>query len=173
MVRIRPATATDVSTLVELIQQKAAFDRQMGSFEGVLQTTVEKLQQTLFGEIPFARACLAEAADTAVGFALYYFRYSSFQACPSLWLDDLYLQPETRRSGIGTGLMIYLAQVALQAGCSHMAWTACVHNGPGIRFYQKLGATVSDRRQHLLYFRLASDTMQSLASQILLPSCSP
>ncbi|MCU0565190.1 MAG: GNAT family N-acetyltransferase [Oculatellaceae cyanobacterium Prado106] len=109
---IRPVEKDEVSILLDLIHQKAAFDQQMDSGCTPLSATVEKLEQTLFGDRPFAQTLLVECDRTLVGFALYYFRYSSFAAQPSLWLDDLYLNEQVRGQGIGTRLMMELMAIA-------------------------------------------------------------
>lgn len=164
-ITIRFATITDLPTLMTLIEAKADFDRSLGEFSGVLHATVEKLQRSLFGETPFARVLFVEQSDQVVGFALYYFRYSSFQARPNLWLDDLYLLPAVRHQGIGTELMTHLARIAQQVNCTHIAWTASVNNASGIRFYEKIGGVVLEQRQDLLYFQLNEVSMRSLTQQ--------
>jgi GNAT superfamily N-acetyltransferase len=85
---------------------------------------------------------LAGDPGSAVGFALYYFRYSSFRGRPSVWLDDLYVHPHARRQGAGRLLMDRLAAVATAADCTHIAWVASASNAVGMSFYRRLGATV-------------------------------
>jgi GNAT superfamily N-acetyltransferase len=80
--------------------------------------------------------------DRAVGFALYYFRYSSFRGRPSLWLDDLYVYPSARRQRAGHLLMSQLAAIAVAADCTHIAWVASASNAIGMGFYCRLGATI-------------------------------
>lgn len=165
---IRPATAADLRILMRLLQEKADFDRTMGTFSGVLPATPEKLQHTLFGEMPFAKVLLAERLGSPVGFALYYFRYSSFQARPSIWLDDLYLQPEARHQSIGTLLMAHLADVAQRVNCTHLAWTASPRNTSAIQFYEKIGGVITDQHQGLFYFQLSELSMQILAQPLVI-----
>ncbi|MBF2075292.1 MAG: GNAT family N-acetyltransferase [Synechococcales cyanobacterium C42_A2020_086] len=161
---IRSAQAADISVILKLIRQKAAFDDAMNACDNPLEATAERLQRTLFSGVhsgdvaPFAYVLLAEAdtelAPQVIGFALYSFRYSSFRAQPSLWLDDLFVVASQRRQGIGTALLQRLIEIAQYQECSHLAWTACVDNVPGVRFYQKHGAKIVDQRQRRLYFRL-------------------
>jgi GNAT superfamily N-acetyltransferase len=143
---IRPASSEDVPLIFSLIQKKSEFDRQMGGFSGELQVSEEKLRKTLFGKIPFAYVLLAEVSGCEVGFALYYFRYSSFAGQPSIWLDDLYVNEEMRSQGVGNTLMTHLAQIALENNCTHLAWNANVANIRGLNFYHRLGATVTDQQ---------------------------
>jgi GNAT superfamily N-acetyltransferase len=152
--RIRPATSDDIPLIHSFIIKKADFDRETGAFSGVLGASEARLRATLFGEHAFARVLLAEADRTPQGFALYYFRYSSFNAQPSVWLDDLYLDPMFRGHGVGAQLMSALSQVATDHGCSHLAWTASMQNPRGIAFYQRLGATIVDRTPRQVTFWL-------------------
>jgi GNAT superfamily N-acetyltransferase len=158
---IRFAREEDVSVILALIRRKAAFDDSMDSDCTPLQATEAKLCQTLFNDPPFAKVLLVERSS-AIGFALYYFRYSSFAAQPSIWLDDLYLEPESRGQGIGKALMIELAKEAQKHHCSHMAWTASQKNDRGIGFYQALGAEIVGEQAKVLCFQANSQVIQSL-----------
>src|SRR4030095_11873746 len=99
--RVREATADDAPEVLAFVRAKAQFDRELGAFSGELGTTEELIRRHLFGPRPFAFALLAGDPGRAVGFALYYFRYSSFRGRPSIWLDDLYVHPHARRQGAG------------------------------------------------------------------------
>jgi len=140
--QVREGTADDAAEVLAFVHAKAEFDRGLGAFSGALGTTEELIRRHLFGPRPFAFALLAGEPGRAVGFALYYFRYSSFQGRPNLWLDDLYVHPHARRQGAGRLLMGRLAEVAVAADCTHIAWIASESNAVGMGFYRKLGATV-------------------------------
>jgi len=96
---VRSATPNEVPMMLSFITRKAQFDREMGSFTGTLQTSEDKIRDSLFGPKPFAYFLVAELAGQPVGFALYYFRYSSFAGQPSLWLDDLIRRCRQEESG--------------------------------------------------------------------------
>jgi GNAT superfamily N-acetyltransferase len=150
---VRPVTPTEVPLVLSFIKKKAAFDRQMGSFSGTLQTSEEKIHQTLFGPTPFAYFLVAEQAGQTVGFALYYFRYSSFAGQPSLWLDDLYVNEDQRSQGAGATLMQELAHIAKETQCTHIAWTADARNTRGLKFYERLGATITEQQGTVCFLR--------------------
>lgn len=150
--RVRPATIDDVSVIHAFIQKKAAFDRETGAFSGTLGTTPDRIRATLFGERPFARVLLAELDGDVRGFALFYFRYSSFSGRPSLWLDDLYVDERARSRGAGARLMAVLMHIATEHDCSHLAWTAAVQNPRGIAFYRRLGARIVEQTPVQLTF---------------------
>lgn len=143
---VRTATPNDVSLIFSFIQKKAEFDRNIGAFSGVLQVSEEKIRKTLFSSIPFAYVLFAETLGHPVGFALYEFRYSSFAGQPSLWLDDLYVDEPMRSRGAGATLMHYLAQIAKQNNCTHIAWTADARNIGALKFYQRLGAEITEQK---------------------------
>lgn len=94
--KVRSATPDDVSLIFSFIQKKSEFDRNIGTFPGVLQVSEDKIRKTLFGTISFSHVLFAEGSGREVGYALYGFRYSSFAGQPSIWLDDLYVDGEMR-----------------------------------------------------------------------------
>lgn len=140
--QIREAGAGDAAEVLAFIRAKAQFDRELGAFSGDLGTNEELIRRHMFGPRPFAFALLAGEPGGAVGFALYYFRYSSFRGRPSLWLDDLYVNPRVRRQGVGGLLMSRLVELAAGTDCTHMAWVASASNGMAMDFYRGLGARV-------------------------------
>lgn len=153
---IRTAIPDDVSLIFSFIQKKAEFDRNIGAFSGVLQVSEERIQKTLFGTIPFAYVLLAETLGHPVGFALYGFRYSSFAGQPSIWLDDLYVLEKMRSQGAGVALMYYLAQIAKENNCTHLAWTADARNTRGLSFYHRLGAEITEQKGYRCFLRWTS-----------------
>jgi GNAT superfamily N-acetyltransferase len=146
MIDIRFATPTEAALIYGLILDKAEFDRSIGAYSGKVQTTIEKIQQTILSDRPFAYVLLAEENQNQIGFALYGFRYSSFVGQPSVWLDDLFVKPDSRSRGAGNLLMNKLQQIALENNCSHLAWTADARNIRGLSFYQRLGAKIVEQQ---------------------------
>jgi GNAT superfamily N-acetyltransferase len=95
-----------------------------------------------------------------VGFALYFFTYSTFLARPSLYLEDLFVRPDERGNGAGQALLRALAKIAVTRGCGRMEWTVLDWNRPAIRFYQRLGAKL---RKEWILTRLTGPALQRLA----------
>jgi GNAT superfamily N-acetyltransferase len=151
--KIRSATPDDVSLIVSFIQKKSEFDRDIGGFSGVLRVSKDKVRRTLFGATPFAYVLFAESLDSEVGFALYGFRYSSFAGQPSIWLDDLYVDENTRSQGAGKVLMDKLAEIAAENDCSHLAWNADARNIRGLSFYHRLGAEITEQHGNRCFLR--------------------
>jgi len=140
-IEIRGATLADLDLLLSFIAQKAEFDGQRSK----LKATPENLRCTLFANSPLAQVLFAEANKIAVGFALFYFSYSSFLAKPSLWIDDLFVQPHIRNQGIGTALMQQIFQIAHAKNCGRIEWTVATQNVSAIAFYQKHQAQILER----------------------------
>jgi GNAT superfamily N-acetyltransferase len=161
--KVRPATPDDVSLILSFIQKKADFDRNIGAFSGVLGITEEKIKKTLFGLIPFAQVLFVGTPEREIGFALYAFRYSSFVGQPNIWLDDLYVDEDTRSQGAGMLLMEHLAKIALENDCTHLAWNADARNLRGLKFYERLGAEIFKQEGNRCFLKW---TPEHFSSQI-------
>lgn len=135
---IRPAAPADVPALVGLIRELAEFEQ----LTHLVQTSPERLHQHLFGERPVVEAVVGESAGQVVGFALFFTNYSTFLSLPGLYLEDLYVQPAQRGSGLGQALLKHLAQIAVQRGYGRFEWSVLDWNVNAIRFYERMGATV-------------------------------
>jgi len=166
MINVRKATPADVSTLVDYIEKKAAFDRSLGYDFGELETTTERISKALFGVPAFAHALLALAEEGPLGFAFYHYRFSSFKARPNLWLDDLYVDAEVRRSGAGIALMDVLAAEAAMHDCTHIAWSANAKNPSGVPFYTKLNATLVSQNGSRLDYSITPDELARRIAEI-------
>ena len=170
MITVRKATPADVATVVGYIEKKAAFDRSLGYAFGSLETTTERISKALFGVPAFAHALLAIADERSLGFAFYHYRFSSFKARPNLWLDDLYVDAEVRRSGAGIALMGVLAAEAATHDCTHIAWTANAKNPSGVPFYTKLNATLVSQNGSRLDYSITPELLGQRIVEIKRPN---
>ena len=152
-IQIRPANPNDVDLIYLLIQKKSEFDRNIGAYSGIIQTSEDKIRQTIFNNNPFAYVLFVENLQGVFGFALYGFRYSSFAGQPNLWLDDLYIYENMRSQGAGTLLMGKLRQIAREYNCTHLAWTADARNTRSLKFYHRLGASVIEQKGYRYFFQ--------------------
>jgi GNAT superfamily N-acetyltransferase len=155
---IKPATVTDVPVILRLIRELAEYER--APDEAV--ATEQQLREVLFGEKPAAEVLLALEGGAAVGFAVYFFNFSTWLGRPGLYLEDLFVRPEVRGKGYGRALLVRLAQIARERGCGRMEWAVLDWNEPAIQFYRKLGATPMDE---WTVFRLTRDGIARLISQ--------
>jgi GNAT superfamily N-acetyltransferase len=151
--KVRSANPNDISLIFSFIQKKSEFDRKIGAFSGELKVSEEKILKTIFGEIPFAYVLFVELSGREVGFALYGFRYSSFAGQPSIWLDDLYVEPEMRSQGAGAALMHKLGQIAQENNCTHIGWNADARNIRGLSFYDRLGAEITEQNNNRCFLK--------------------
>lgn len=133
---IRAAAPEDVHTILALIHELAEYER----LAHEVKTTVDSLQESLFGPRPAAEAIMAEIAGQAVGYAIYFTSFSSFTGRPGIYLEDIYVRPSTRGQGVGKRLLARVAQVAAERGCARLEWAVLDWNEPSIRFYESLGA---------------------------------
>ena len=135
---LRSATPRDLDAIVGLIGELAAFEH----LTHLLEVTPDKLMPHLFGERPVAECMVAELAGEVVAFALFYSNFSTFLARPGMYLEDLYVQPAHRGSGIGKALLMHLGRLAVARGCGRFEWSVLDWNANAIAFYESLGATV-------------------------------
>ena len=155
---IRHVEPSELPQLFTLLQAKAEFD---GCPES-LRATVATLHKALFAERPLAHALVAEIDGRLVGMATYYSIFSSFIAKPGLWLDDLYVHEEFRGQNIGRELLIRLCRIAQDGGCGRVDWHVSGLNERGIKFYQSIGATISE---HAKLARLDEGAIQKVARE--------
>src|SRR5262249_984847 len=137
---IRPATPEDVPLVLRFIRGLAEYERMLDR----VTATEAALEEHLFGPQPYCDVLIAEDGDGPAGFALYFFNYSTFLASPGLYLEDLFVVPERRGSGIGRALLARLARVAVERGCGRLQWQVLNWNEPAIGFYKRLGANLMD-----------------------------
>ena len=139
---LRPAEPRDVPAIAGLIAELAEFE----NLSHLLQVTPERLEPHLFGPKPVVEALVGEldGPDGAelVAFALFFTNFSTFLCKPGLYLEDLYVRPAHRRSGLGKQLLSRLAQLAVERGCGRFEWTVLDWNEDAIRFYENMGASV-------------------------------
>jgi GNAT superfamily N-acetyltransferase len=135
---IRAATPADVPEILRLIRELAVYEK----LEHMAVGTDATLRESLFGAQPAAEAILAEVEGRAVGFALYFTTFSTFLCKPGIHLEDLFVEPQHRGSGIGRALLRHLARLAVERGCGRLEWNVLDWNTPSIRFYESLGSTI-------------------------------
>ena len=153
---IRDATLTDVPLILQLIRDLATYERAPND----VVATQEGLREVLFGNEPAAKVLLAFEGTEPVGFAVYFFNFSTWLGRPGLYLEDLFVKPEVRGRGYGRALLVQLARMARDRGCGRMEWAVLDWNEPAIQFYKKLGAKPQD---DWTVFRLTRDGIGRLA----------
>lgn len=156
-VRIEPATAADVPTILNLIRELAEFERLLDQ----VSATEEGVREALFGVRPSAEVLLARMDEEVAGFALYFQSFSTFLGKPGIYLEDLYVRQKFRGQGCGEALLRRLARIAVQRGCGRLEWCVLNWNQRAIDFYKGLGAAPLDE---WTTYRVAGEALRKLAS---------
>ena len=155
--QIRPARVEDVPIILQLIRDLATYERAPDE----VVATEEQLIEVLFGERPVAEVLLAFEGESPVGFAVYFYSFSTWLARPGLYLEDLFVKPEKRGKGYGRALLVELAKIARDRGCGRMEWAVLNWNESAIKFYRTLGAKPMNE---WTVFRLTREEIAKLAN---------
>jgi GNAT superfamily N-acetyltransferase len=154
---IRPATPQDVALILRFVRELAEFEREPDA----VKATEESLSYALFNERS-AEAVIAEQEGKPMGFALFFHNFSTWTGRKGLYLEDLYVTPEARGSGVGTALLRHLAGIALDRDCARFEWAVLDWNTPAIDFYTAMGADSLDEWR---IRRVTGDALVKLAGR--------
>jgi GNAT superfamily N-acetyltransferase len=155
---IRHAERQDVPVVLEFIRKLAEYEK----LTHEVVATEEKLEKYLFGNEKAAEVVIGYYQGIPVGFALYFFNFSTFLARPGIYLEDLYVLAEYRGRGFGKALLAYLARVAVERDCGRLEWAVLDWNKPSIDFYKSLGARFMNE---WIVNRLTGESLKALADQ--------
>jgi len=156
MLVIRKATREDVPAVLGLVKELAIYEREP---DAVIATEDDFLRDG-FGERPAFEVLIADEGGRAIGFAFYFFNYSTWVGRKCLYLEDLFVQPSHRGRGVGLALMKALAKVAVESDCRRFVWAVLDWNEPAIGFYERLGAKVM---REWLTVRLEGEALTALS----------
>lgn len=132
---IRPASADDMPAVWKLVLELAEYERMLDQISGNELQFSEGLNRDF-------RCWIAEVGGEIVGYALTFPTYSTFRAAPGLWMEDLYVTPQHRGTGLGKQLIETVIEEAKRLGCGRLEWSVLDWNAPSIAFYERLGAIV-------------------------------
>ncbi len=154
---IRRAEPGDVPALVGLVYDLAEYEK--ARHECTL--TAEQLHTALFGPDPAVFAHVALVDGTVAGCAVWFLNFSTWDGVHGIYLEDLYVTPEARGTGLGRALLAALAHEAHSHGYSRVSWSVLTWNTPSIGFYESLGAQVQD---DWVGYRLSGPALTELAA---------
>jgi len=157
-IRLRVATRDDIALIAHFIRALADYEKLLDEVrldEGVLA-------EKLFGPRPYAEVVIGEINGQPEGFALFFHNFSTFEGRPGIYLEDLFVTPEARGSGLGTALLAELARLAVERDCARLEWSVLDWNEPSIGFYKALGAKPMDE---WTVFRLDGAALTNLAAR--------
>ncbi len=158
MASIRQAERKDCPIILKFIKELAEYEKEPDAVEA----TVEILEESLFEKNQVKVVLLEEENGECVGFALYFFNFSTWRGKAGLYLEDLYVQPQYRGKGYGKMLLSYLANQAMEQGCPRFEWIVLDWNKPSIDFYKAMGAYPLDE---WTVYRLENQALSALAQK--------
>ncbi len=155
MITIREAVKQDAKHIHRLITELAVYEE----LEVEMKATVADLETSIFDKKQ-AQVLIAELDGNVVGYALYFFSYSTFLAKAGIYLEDLYVEKIHRGKGIGKTLLSELAKITVESGFGRLEWSVLDWNTPAIDFYKSIGAVPMEG---WTMNRLTGDALKKLA----------
>ncbi|MES1923957.1 histone acetyltransferase HPA2-like acetyltransferase [Salinisphaera sp. T31B1] len=153
---IRAAEPADVPQILAFVRELAIYEKALDE----VVATEAMLETSLFGPGSTVDAVLCERDGRAIGFAVYFFNYSTWLGRNGLYLEDLFVQPAARGEGAGRALLVHLARMAVDRGCGRFEWSVLDWNRPAIDFYESLGAVA---QSEWIGYRLEGPALRRLA----------
>jgi GNAT superfamily N-acetyltransferase len=155
--KIRKATSNDASLILKFITDLAIYEKA----ESEVLATESDIEKSVFGETSTVEGLICLFNDEPIGFAVYFFNYSTWLGKYGLFLEDLYVSPESRSVGAGKALLKHLAQLAIEKDCGRFEWNVLDWNEPAIKFYQSIGAKPQDE---WIGYRLDGEALKKFAN---------
>lgn len=156
-VQVRDARVEDADLILRFVKELALYEKEP---EAVVATEAD-IRASIFGSDSTVKALVCELNNEPVGFAVYFYNYSTWLGRKGIYLEDLYVSPQYRKVGAGKALLKHLAQVAVAEGCGRFEWSVLNWNEPAIKFYESLDAKPMDE---WTVYRLTGAELKALAS---------
>ena len=156
---IRPAQEEECALLLSFIQKMAEFEKlahEVLNNEALLRENVFRKK--------YAETYFLEEDNVVIGFAVFFFTYSTFTGCPTLYVEDVFIDEPYRGKGYGKKTFIFIAREAVARGCARMEWTVLDWNMPAVNFYHSIGAQPMDG---WTVQRLSGKTLEDFANTAL------
>jgi len=157
-IQLRFAGPEDAPLILRLIRELAAYEK----LSDAVEADEQRLAEALFGERRYAEVVIAGRRGAAVGFALFFHNFSTFLGLPGIYLEDLFVEPESRGLGIGALLLSFLAHLACERGCGRLEWAVLDWNESAIGFYRRLGARPME---DWTIYRVTGQPLETLAAR--------
>ena len=154
---IRDAKPEDVQSIYNFIIELAVYEKEPDA----VKTNVAQTTEALFGKNSTASALVCEEDGIVIGYAIYFYNYSTWLGKKGIYLEDLYITSQKRGNGAGKALLKYLAKKALSEGCGRFEWSCLDWNTPSREFYESIGAKSQDE---WIGYRLEGDSLSSFAN---------
>lgn len=154
--KIREATPNDSQIIFDFIMKLAIYEKAPNE----VKTTVEEIEKSLFSLNATAKALICEEEGVAIGFAVYFYNYSTWLGKKGIYLEDLYVSESKRKRGAGKALLKYLAQKAIEENCGRFEWSCLDWNTPSREFYESFGAVA---KTEWVGYRLEGKSLEKFA----------
>lgn len=155
-IRIRPAVASDSEAMLKFISGLAMEEKAADEVEA----DSRQIEKTMFTEDATSHAVICEKDGVPIGFAVYFFNYSTWQGKNGIYIEDLYILPPYRNNGAGKKILKYICDLALEKDCGRVEWSVLDWNAPAIGFYEAIGA---EHQKGWIRYRLSGDTIRKTA----------
>lgn len=154
---IRPATSADAGLIMGFVRELAEYEK----LSHAVEAREADIARDLFGPTPRAYCDIAEAGGAPIGFALWFYNYSTFKGRAGLYLEDLFVRPDARGHGAGKALLRRLAQRCVDEGLGRLEWAVLDWNAPAIGFYDRIGSVALE---DWIVRRLTGEALTKLAT---------
>ncbi len=155
---IRKATPEDTGLILHFITELAIYEKEPDAVEA----TEDSIRDSIFGDDSTAQAIICLLNNKAIGFAVYFYNYSTWLGKKGLYLEDLYIMPEHRNCGAGKEILKFLAKHAIDNNCGRFEWSVLDWNEPAIKFYESIGARP---QSEWVIYRLTGEKLREFADR--------
>ena len=157
-IKIREATIDDSSLILKFVKELAEFERAASE----VSATVEDIRKSIFGADSTVHALICSMDAKPIGFAVYFYNYSTWKGKNGLYLEDIYITPDYRSKGAGRKILKYLAKIAVSKDCGRFELSVLDWNESAIKFYESIGAKP---QSEWIVYRLAGDALRDFSDE--------
>ena len=157
-IKIREATIDDSSLILKFVKELAEFERAASE----VSATVEDIRKSIFGADSTVHALICSMDAKPIGFAVYFYNYSTWKGKNGLYLEDIYITPDYRSKGAGRKILKYLAKIAVSKDCGRFELSVLDWNESAIKFYESIGAKP---QSEWIVYRLAGDALRDFTDE--------
>ena len=155
--KIREAIPEDSQTIFDFIMELAIYEK----LPNAVKTTVKEIKDSIFAQNSTVKALICEEDGKAIGYAVYFYNYSTWLGKNGIYLEDLYVNESKRGKGAGKAMIKYLAKKAISENCGRFEWACLDWNTPSREFYESLGAVALNE---WIGYRLEGKTLEKFAN---------
>ena len=157
-IKIREATIDDSSLILKFVKELAEFERAASE----VSATVEDIRKSIFGADSTVHALICSMDAKPIGFAVYFYNYSTWKGKNGLYLEDIYITPDYRSKGAGRKILKYLAKIAVSKDCGRFELSVLDWNESAIKFYESIGAKP---QSEWIVYRLAGNALRDFSDE--------